>query len=82
VDVIHNDAREPFPVPKSINNTPELIARAVIQRRLDEFPQAFSESFSTPAQIGSQSALFRADLVSGDEKRDQTDADYEKYDQP
>jgi hypothetical protein len=82
MDVVHHNARKPFPVPESVNDVAELFVRAVIERRLDKFPEAFSQSFGSPAQIGPQSALFRAHLVSGDNKRHQTDAEYEKYDQP
>jgi hypothetical protein len=82
MDVIHHHALKPFPVSKPVNDATELIARPVIERWLDELPQAFSQGFGSPAQIGSQSPLFRADLVSGDDKRNQTDTDYEKYDQP
>jgi hypothetical protein len=58
--VIHNDAGKPFPISKSFDNMAQLIARAAIECRFDEFLEAFAKDFGASAQIGSQCALFRA----------------------
>jgi hypothetical protein len=66
--VIHHDTRKFFPVPKSVNDATELIARASIECRLYGFLQASRKSLSSPAQIGSQCTLLRAHLVPGDDE--------------
>jgi hypothetical protein len=71
-----------FPVPKSLNNSPEPIGSPALQDRLDCFFQGFRQDLRPSFKVSPQGSLFGSNLVAGNYERDQRDSYGEDWNQP
>jgi hypothetical protein len=70
-----------FPVPKSLNNSPEPTRGPTLHNRLDCFLQAFRQDLRPSFKVGPQGSFFRSNLVARNYKRDQRDGYGEDWNQ-
>ena len=81
VEIVDSDTGQVLAITKTLDDPVQLVLGAALEHGFDRLLQALREDFAATGQVGAQALLFAADLVTGDEKRDEANADDERGDE-